>query len=38
MALPFKCIECDKPINVMFNGVCEDCQTIANVSKEEEEE
>jgi len=30
MPLPFHCIECDKPINTMFNGLCEDC-------KEEEE-
>jgi hypothetical protein len=30
MPLPFHCVECDKPINVMFNGLCENC-------KEEEE-
>jgi predicted nucleic acid-binding Zn ribbon protein len=37
MPFPFHCIECDKPVPQAFNAVCENCQPIANVNKEEEE-
>ena len=26
MPLPFHCIECNKPISIMLNGLCEDCK------------
>ena len=27
MPIPFRCVECDKPISQALNGVCEDCET-----------
>ena len=26
MPFPFHCIECDKPVQQAFNGVCDDCR------------
>ena len=26
MPFPFHCIECDKPVQQAFNGVCDDCK------------
>ncbi len=33
MPMPFHCIECDKPVNVPMNGLCDNC----NLNKDEEE-
>jgi NMD protein affecting ribosome stability and mRNA decay len=30
--MPFHCIECDKPVNIPMNGLCDDCK-----AKDEEE-
>jgi predicted amidophosphoribosyltransferase len=27
MPMPFHCIECDKPINTIVHGICNNCQT-----------
>jgi predicted ATP-dependent serine protease len=38
MPMPFHCVECDKPIQESFSGVCKNCKAYDVVGPQKNEE